>query len=125
MQNIGKNIKTVREEKHMTQDQLAEQLHVTRQTVSNWENGKTEPDVDTLTRIAEVFDLSVETLIYGQKKRRFHVKFIVNNAPAESLTLGTVLAVVISYTHWHHIGWAILHGIFSWAYVIYYAIKYL
>jgi len=37
---------------------------------------------------------------------------------------GTALAMVISYTNWHSIGWAILHGIFSWGYVIYYAIRY-
>jgi hypothetical protein len=37
---------------------------------------------------------------------------------------GTALAMVISYSRWHSIGWAILHGIFSWGYVIYYAIRY-
>ena len=37
---------------------------------------------------------------------------------------GTALAMVISYSNWHSIPWAILHGIFSWGYVIYYAIRY-
>jgi len=37
---------------------------------------------------------------------------------------GTILAMVISYGNWHHIGWAILHGIFNWFYVIYYVIVY-
>ena len=39
MSNIGKNISKFRKEQEMTQDQLAERLHVTRQAVSNWENG--------------------------------------------------------------------------------------
>lgn len=39
MRDIGKNIKYLREEKHLTQDQLAERLFVTRQTVSNYETG--------------------------------------------------------------------------------------
>lgn len=39
MSNIGKNISKYRREKGMTQDQLAEKLHVTRQAVSNWETG--------------------------------------------------------------------------------------
>lgn len=39
MSNIGKNINKYRREKEMTQDQLAERLHVTRQAVSNWETG--------------------------------------------------------------------------------------
>ena len=38
--------------------------------------------------------------------------------------LGVVLAIVISYVKWNSIGWAILHGIFSWIYVIYFAVKY-
>jgi len=40
------------------------------------------------------------------------------------VTLGAVLAVVISYVHWGSIPWAILHGILGWFYVIYYVIKY-
>jgi len=38
--------------------------------------------------------------------------------------MGGVLAMILSYTVNHHIGWAILHGFFSWFYVIYHAIKY-
>jgi hypothetical protein len=40
------------------------------------------------------------------------------------ITFGSGLAIVISYAAWHSIPWAILHGIFSWAYVIYFAIRY-
>ena len=49
---VGNNIKKVREEKGLTQEQLAERLNVTRQAVSNWENEKTQPDIETLDRIA-------------------------------------------------------------------------
>lgn len=42
----------------------------------------------------------------------------------EGIGLGTALAVVISYTAWHSIMWAILHGVLGWFYVIYYVIKY-
>jgi len=40
------------------------------------------------------------------------------------ITFGSCLAIVVSYSAWHSIFWAILHGIFSWGYVIYYAIRY-
>jgi hypothetical protein len=40
------------------------------------------------------------------------------------ISFGCGLAMVISYSNWHSIPWAILHGIFSWFYVIYYAIRY-
>ena len=40
------------------------------------------------------------------------------------ITFGTCLAMVISYTNWHSVGWAIVHGLLSWLYVIYYIIRY-
>ena len=55
MRDIGKNIRDLRQQKHLTQEELAEQLFVTRQTVSNYENGRTRPDVDQILRLAEIF----------------------------------------------------------------------
>ena len=77
MRDIGKNIKQLRLRQNMTQDELAEQLFVTRQTVSNYETGKSKPDVDMLVNISEIFKIDVQQLIYGlqptererQKKR--------------------------------------------------------
>ncbi len=40
------------------------------------------------------------------------------------ISFGSALAMVISYTTWHSIGWAIFHGLLSWAYVIYFIIRY-
>ena len=40
------------------------------------------------------------------------------------ISFGSALAIVISYVNWHSIGWAIFHGLLSWAYVIYYIIRY-
>ena len=122
MNMVSDSIKKLRKEKGMTQDELAEKLCVTRQAVSNWEMGKTQPDVETLTRLAEIFDVSVERIIYGKEKKHWH--FAVNFNAQECFNMGAVLAMVISYVKWQSIGWAILHGIFNWGYVIYYIIKY-
>lgn len=65
MRDIGKNIKSIRQAKGMTQDTMAEALFVTRQTVSNYENGRSRPDLDMLLRIAEVLDTDVNTILYG------------------------------------------------------------
>lgn len=65
MRDIGKNIKTLRIQKNMTQDELSEKLFVTRQTVSNYETGRSRPDVDMLANIAQVLETDVNTLIYG------------------------------------------------------------
>lgn len=69
MAQIGKSIKKYRIEKGLTQDQLAEKLSVTRQAVSNWETGKTQPSIETLTALSALFDISVEALIYGKTRR--------------------------------------------------------
>ena len=45
MAEVGKNIKKIRKEKNLTQDDLAERLYCTRQTISNYENGKSEPNM--------------------------------------------------------------------------------
>lgn len=65
MANIAKNIRLLRTAQNITQDQLAENLHVTRQTVSNYETGKSQPDIDTIVRLAEALQADPNTLIYG------------------------------------------------------------
>ena len=47
-----------------------------------------------------------------------------NHTIKTGITFGSALAMVISYVHWQSVGWAILHGLMSWGYVIYYVIKY-
>ena len=120
---VAASIKNLRKQKGLTQDQLAEALHVTRQAVSNWENGKTEPDIETITQLAEFFEVDAETIIYG-KTSRVSITNTSQGIAQGAVTLGTVIAVVISYAKWQSIGWAIFHGLLSWVYVIYYAIKY-
>lgn len=65
MRDISKNIRSLRIQKKLTQDQLSELLCVTRQTVSNYETGRSRPDIDMLLRIAEVLDTDIHQLIYG------------------------------------------------------------
>lgn len=65
MANVGKNIRILRKQKNITQDDLAKQLYVSRQTVSNYENGKSNPDIDMLVKIAEALGADVHILIFG------------------------------------------------------------
>lgn len=48
----------------------------------------------------------------------------VNKTVKAGITFGSALAMVISYTTWKSVGWAIFHGLLSWVYVIYFLIKY-
>ena len=53
----------LRAEKGMSQDELAEKVFVTRQAVSRWENGETTPGLETLKRLSQLFDVSINTLL--------------------------------------------------------------
>lgn len=44
---------------------------------------------------------------------------------SSGISFGTALAICMSWTHWHSVWWAILHGFLGWIYVIYYAIQYM
>ena len=66
MQDISKRIKQLRQKSGMTQEELANRLHVTRQAVSNWETRKTRPDIDTLEALAQAFAVDVTQLLYGE-----------------------------------------------------------
>ena len=68
MASVGKHIRRLRTEKHLTQEALAEKLFVTRQAVSAWETEKSLPDVDILERIAEALSVDVTEVIYGVRQ---------------------------------------------------------
>lgn len=51
-------------------------------------------------------------------------KGTVEKAVKTGISFGTALAMVISYTTWHSVGWAIIHGLMSWVYVIYFILRY-
>ena len=67
MSRIGKNIKKARSEKGYTQEQLAQKLSVTRNTISNYETGHSNPDIEMLQMLAEALETDPNTLIYGEK----------------------------------------------------------
>ena len=65
---LGKQIKKQRMAKQMSQEQLAQRVYVSRQTVSNWENDKTYPDINSLVLLSEIFEISIDSLIKGDLK---------------------------------------------------------
>ena len=57
---LGKNISEIRKNNNLTQDDLANKYFITRQTISNWENGKSYPDLETLVKISNDFNISLD-----------------------------------------------------------------
>jgi Predicted transcriptional regulators len=136
MNSVSKNIRKIRFQKKMTQEEMAEKLFVTRQTVSNWENGKSQPDIDTLVKIADTLNTDTTTLIYGapdsvdRKKEKkdliiaagilliaglllfFTLPYITNLAKTYYLySLLMLLDLYIYPILWFMVGWVIMHGL--------------
>ena len=62
---LGKQIKLFIQEAKLSQEELADRVYVTRQTISNWENDKSYPDVNSLVLLSEIFHISLDELIKG------------------------------------------------------------
>lgn len=62
---LGQRIKEYRSAAQMTQEELAEKMFVSRQTISNWENDKSYPDIHSLLMLGSLFDVSLDILVKG------------------------------------------------------------
>ncbi len=72
---IGKQIKKYRTERKLSQDELADKIYVTRQTISNWENDRNYPDIRSLVLLGNVFGVSLDILVKGdleEMKEQIH-----------------------------------------------------
>lgn len=65
---LGTQIRKYRNERTLSQEALAEKVYVSRQTVSNWENDKSYPDVNSLVLLSEVCEISLDQLIKVEEK---------------------------------------------------------
>jgi len=68
-QLFAERLKELREENNMTQEQLGKLLNVTKQAISSYEKGENEPSLDTLVKIAEIFNVSLDYL-FGRTKQK-------------------------------------------------------
>lgn len=98
MEEFGEKLRSLREERGMTQQTLAEQLYVTRQAVSRWECGARYPDLLMAKRIADTMEVSVDELISGEEMKRDMEKEKVLKAPLAG-TVQTML-YAIAFIAW-------------------------
>ena len=76
--SIGTNIKSLREERNLTQEQVAEALGISFQAVSSWERDEYRPDTDKLIRLAEILDVSISAIV-EEKNKAFKTKEAIYN----------------------------------------------
>lgn len=72
--DIATKLKENRKQTGFTQEEIAQKLHVSRQTVSNWETGKSIPDIYNLVELSNIYDISLDNLVKGDVKVMKQVK---------------------------------------------------
>ncbi len=125
---LGKQIKKCRQEANLSQEELAERIYVSRQTISNWENDKSYPDVNSLVLLSEIFQISLDKLIKGDIDM---MKEVIQKEEVTKLnrygTIYTILFVVMLVSvvpltrwlgNWGFIPWGIISAV-----TMYFALK--
>ena len=125
---LGKQIKMHRQEAELSQEELANRVYVSRQTISNWENDKSYPDVNSLVLLSEIFQISLDNLIKGDIGV---MKEVIQKEEIEKMNrygriytimlIATVVSVVPLFMWlgvWAFIPWGII-----WAVSMYFALK--
>ena len=107
---LGKRIAEIRKEHKLTQEGLAEICSVTRQTISNWENGKSYPDLETLVLISDTFDVSLDVMLKGDRKmvseitkeqkqgRYYRIKMVIAVIIGAAIFLAAILILQSTFT---------------------------
>lgn len=98
--DIAKRIKRLRTERGLKQEDITEALHVTRQAVSNWENGKTLISVDYLMVLSEYYGISMDELVYGRRAEEAEYKCFQTRYVVCCIVCGVLLlaGAVLNFT---------------------------
>lgn len=125
---LGKQIKTYRQNAKLSQEELANRIYVSRQTISNWENDKSYPDMNSLVLLSEIFKTSIDNLIRGDIdimkeviKKEEIAKFNHYGRIYSIMLTATVVSAVplfIWLGTWGFIPWGIISAV-----ALYYAFK--
>ena len=92
---IGKQLKDARIHYGMTQEFVAEKLHVSRQTISNWENEKSYPDIISVIELSNLYSVSLDDLLKGDKKMIEHLEESTNLVKSNQKLIGAIIANII------------------------------
>lgn len=96
--NIGEKIKKARIEAKFTQEFVAEKLQVSRQTISSWENEKTYPDIVSVIRMSDLYEISLDHLLKGEKPVNGYIEYLGESTnTVQSKTRLSKLIVIASY----------------------------
>lgn len=89
---IEKKLKEVRERAGLTQEQVSQAAMVSRQTISNWENGRSLPDIISIIKLSDIYGISVDELLKGDQKMQ---KKIEQDATVAKTNRGVILVTAV------------------------------
>ncbi len=89
---IGKQLKEARISSGLTQEEVAEKMNVSRQTISNWENEKTYPDIISVIALSDVYSISLDDLLKGDKKMIGHLEESTNIVKSNKKLISAIIA---------------------------------
>lgn len=92
---IGKKLKNARIEAGLTQEKAAEKINVSRQTISNWENGKSYPDIISVIALSDLYSVSLDELLKGDQKMAEHLEESTNVVKSNKKLTGAILLNII------------------------------
>ena len=96
--DIGSKIKAARLEKKLTQEQVAELLGVSRQTISNWENEKSYPDIISVIKMSDCYEVSLDYLLKGEQKMNTYYDYLEESTNVvKSNTNRNKIITILSY----------------------------
>ena len=96
--DIGSKIKAARLEKKLTQEQVAEILGVSRQTISNWENEKSYPDIISVIKMSDYYEASLDYLLKGEQKMNTYYDYLEESTNVvKSNTNRNKIITILSY----------------------------
>ena len=93
--NFGEKLTNLRKQKGLSQEELGEELNVTRQTISKWELGQTSPDTAKLTEIANYFNVGVDELTNEEKEVKYNDYSSNNNSENNNKNVGIIILIII------------------------------
>ena len=125
---LNEQIKKYRTEMNLSQEELAEKIYVTRQSVSNWENGKTYPDIHSLLLLSSLFGISLDQLVKGDieimKKEIKEAEIIKMKRYGRTYALMLITTAVSAVPLIMWLGvWAFIPWGIIWAISMYFAFK--
>lgn len=92
---IGKKLKNARIEAELTQEKAAEKIDVSRQTISNWENEKSYPDIISVIALSDLYSVSLDELLKGDQKMAEHLEESTNVVKSNKKLTGAILLNII------------------------------